>query len=604
MKPWHLNLKDDSLLLNSLCERADYLLNQVSEEHELTKDFIEFYQVGTKRTGNSLGGFSYANGVISYNVVIPMIEEALAKATQIQTLPALFGKDTKFLERRAARHLNNYIANHFKKSYIYEQGTQTELHSLVNNLGILKIMVNKKENKFEFSSPVLYDIGFENPYDGRVFDRKEIVEVNEYSCYEIIEMFPHLESDIKKIHLAESKRNDEKIKVYQIWYSKKACCTFTKKIILEKKEITLEHPYVFKARTRPCVGMIGKGLSQRLRGYQHEINRLLKKISIGIDTYSFPYIFAHVSSGVSKMINNQPGNIYTYKNNTPPSIHPAPKVSDEVINMLFRTIEQAFKEARLDINSVGGDPFGSVRSGTGLQKKVDLERSGHYNTLKDYERMFMKMAGKMLKYGKQYGIGEPDFWEDYENLDEILYKLQKYPMDLSSRSPREKMATAEAIVSSGFYSPEEIVSFMDFPDHSVLFTSKLERIHAIYRIVEEAMLDKVFIEPDPALGYFEQKDVAMKTYSTLIKEGIDYDDERLLILDNFLATIKREMDIIKQREVQQMLQQNPPATTEAPLTASGGGSQLATGDKISSELAREEGGSQNGAEELPAPPES
>lgn len=582
--PWYLMVDgDEGSLLSSLVKRKNHLIGQTSNEREVTLDYLDFYQVGTERSPNSVGNFKYNNGVISFNVVSPMIEEALAKATQSKTLPTLFGKDTKFMERRSARELNNYIVNQFSKGRVYDHGIQTELHSLVGNVGILKIMPDKKMNRFKFCSPMITNVGFDNPYYGKVLDRDEIVERCQYNVHTIMEMFPKKKEQIKMMYEREKK---DMIDVYQIWCSNKACCSFTDEMVLEAKKIKLPHPYIFKTRTRPCEGVIGMGLSHRLKGYQVEINRLLRKISKSIDVYSFPYVFAPISSGISKIFNNDSGNIYSYRGTTAPHVVNPPQISDSVVKMLFYTIDQAFKDARQDQNSVGGNPFGSVRSGSGLDKKLNIQRSGHYNTLKDYERLYMEIADKMLRYGKQYNIGEDGFWSKQPDLEETLYKLQKYPMEFSANSPREKAVVAEAIVGSGMYSPEEVVDFLGFPDHSVLFTSKIKRIHASYRLIEESLMNLEYIEPDPLLGYNEQREVALKLYSTLIEEGFDYDDDKLVILESFLGVIKDETDRIKQEEIQRALNNNPPATTEAPLESPKGARQE-LGDKPSSELQRE-----------------
>ena len=267
--------------------------------------------------------------------------------------------------------------------------------------------------------------------------------------------------------------------------------------------------------------------------------------------------------------------------------------------MLFKTIEQAFREAREDINSVGGNPFGSVRSGAGLQKKLDIQRSGHYNTLKDYEQMFIRMSKKMILYGNQYGIGEEGFWDDIRDLDKFLFNLQKYPMDLDNYTPQQKIATAEAVIASGLYSPEEVLSFIGFPDHSKLFTSKLTRVNAAYKLIEDALYEEEALEPDPTLGYQEQKEIGLKIYGSLIEEGIDPDDIKLRILDNFFRVIKIEQDRIQQERVASALANNPIPTTDAPLPGPQGASQLASGDKPSAEASRDQQQVQGGEAEQP-----
>ena len=590
-KMWYECLdKDKETLLKSLVQRKEFLTSEMSEEHEKTEDYIDFFQVGTRRSGGyGSSNFFNQSGVIAYNVILPMVEECLAKASQINTIPMFFGKNTTFLERRQARKLNSYILNMFKKGDIFSYGTQTELHSLVGNLGILKMMPDKKNKVFKFSSPSLCNIYFENPYGGKALERKEVMECQEYTTYDLKMMFPNMEKEIENMMMT---MKDEKIKVYQIWYSHLACVTFCEKYILEIKKIPkLPHPYEFKVRSRPYEGMIGGGLSHRLYGYQREINRLLRKISKSIDVASYPFIFAELNSGVQRMMNNGPGNIFSYRG-TPPTIQAPPGVSRDVIDMLFRTIEQAFKEARLDMNSVGGNPFGAVRSGTGLQKKLDIERSGHYNTLKDYEEMFVRMSKKMILYGNEYNIGEKGFWDDIRDLDKFLYNLQKYPMDMQDHSPQQKIATAEAVVSSGFYSPEEVLDFLGFPDHSRLFTSKLTRINGAYKMLEDALYDEEPAEPDPVLGYQEQKEIALKIYGELIDEGVDYNDEKFSILDNFLKIIKTEQDRITQERMASALANNPLPTTSAPLPGASGAPTLASGDNISAQNAREQGGSE------------
>ena len=317
MKIWQECLDGDrDELLKSLLERKDYLASQMSEEHEKTEDYIDFFQVGSQRSGSfTQNSFFTQNGVIAYNVIIPMIEEALAKVSQINTIPVFFGSDTTFSDRRQARKLNKYTLNMFKKGDIFSYGTQTELHSLVGNLGILKMMPDKKNKIFKFSSPSLCDIFFENPYGGKTLEREEVMECQEYSRYELQKMFPDSKEYIDEM---SPKASEDKIKVYQIWHSYLACVTFCEKCVFEIKKIPkLPHPYEFKTRTRPYEGMIGPGLSHRLYGYQREINRLLKKISKSIDVSTYPIVFAEFNSGVQRMMNNAPGSVVTYRGTAP-----------------------------------------------------------------------------------------------------------------------------------------------------------------------------------------------------------------------------------------------------------------------------------------------
>ena len=71
--------------------------------------------------------------------------------------------------------------------------------------------------------------------------------------------------------------------------------------------------------------------------------------------------------------------------------------------------------------------------------------------------------------------------------------------------------------------------------------------------MEEGVYNEEYIEPDPVLGYDEQKEAGQKAYADLIRDGVSYDDKRIDIIQSFLAVIKSELDELEMQRLREMM---------------------------------------------------
>ena len=94
--------------------------------------------------------------------------------------------------------------------------------------------------------------------------------------------------------------------------------------------------------------------------------------------------------------------------------------------------------------------------------------------------------------------------------------------------------------------PEKFMDLLDAPDISGFLRSESARIEAIEKIQEEAFYGGLVIQPDPVLGYEEQKESALKIYSRMVKESDKgMDEPKLAGVRKYIVTIKEKQEKIK-----------------------------------------------------------
>ena len=72
------------------------------------------------------------------------------------------------------------------------------------------------------------------------------------------------------------------------------------------------------------------------------------------------------------------------------------------------------------------------------------------------------------------------------------------------------------------------MDLLDAPDVSGFLRSESARVVAIEKYLEDSFLNNKPAVVDPVLGYEEQKEIALRIYSQILKDSEDaVDDERL-----------------------------------------------------------------------------
>lgn len=274
-------------------------------------------------------------------------------------------------------------------------------------------------------------------------------------------------------------------------------------------------PFLFQRWSLQPLGFYGRGLAEELIGIQLEINKTLRNIQLSQHLVAVPQVWMDVSSKIpGKKINNEIGGIKYYRN-TPPIFMTPQAMSGEVYSHLETLYRKAYEITGISMMSATSQKPSGLDSGKAIREYKDIQTERFALVENMYEDFFMDatyMVQDILRDLVNDGKNPLVRVKDGSFSEELKYKdvdipddkvaVRAYPTNFLPSTPAGKFQTVQEMVQAGFYSQEEALDLLDFPDLSKVNKIKMGSRDAVIKTIEYNVKNsgKDYISPDPRMN--------------------------------------------------------------------------------------------------------
>lgn len=558
---WYLQKeKNNSSLLGDLNNRASAMITDTENYVQQSKLYTDFYEVDY--TTNFRSNTRIHNFRRSWNLIRTAVDGHYNRVAKITPKVSLLAKgDTQDINQLATK-VDDYLLRLFNQEKIHEASRESYKDGLITNLGWYKIIPNLKKKTFNFTRVLPYTIAVERPYIGNNY-RTELVEFGVYKICDVYQMLMmnNMKERAEMFKKHYNHRSTDEIKVFEMYKAGYKKTIFTKHLILDFSDWKFNWiPYEKMLWDNKLNGIIGTGMSELLCPTQNRINALLYRIDRNTEFFSNQYVILPQNSNFKQM-NNGFGNFYEARmpaqqkpiHITPPILH------EQVFQHLERNWEMGLKIARLsELQVEGRMPKGlSQPSGVALDYYNDIENSRFFVNIKNYEQSFIRTAKKVLEWGCDIYPNEEPFTLLKNKKEQFFNRVNTFTSNLLPETPAGRARVLSQLVSLQIIKPEKFMELLDAPDVTGFLRSETARISAIEKYLQEQFFNGEPAEVDPVLGYEEQREIALKIYSQIVKESEDsINDTRLENIRDFMKDLKERIDEIKKTQLQSLMKGN------------------------------------------------
>lgn len=259
-----------------------------------------------------------------------------------------------------------------------------------------------------------------------------------------------------------------------------------------------------------AVGYFSKGVAELITGHQVEINRMLRRISRGMNLMSSPFVLVdYMSDIVDTHFNNEVGTVIKYKNN-PPQYQFPQGISQVVIEWFLTVYQKSFEEVGLSqLTSQSKKPEG-LDSGKALREYNDIETERFAELAQNWEQFHLDVSDAIIKHSEQIAkeggktiVLSPDKFGaqkiDFKTikLKDSEYIMQSYPTSMLPKTPAGRLAYVQELLASQMLTPEEGLSLLEFPDVAELVENKNAYVDDIKYTAYLIVNDNEYNPPEP-----------------------------------------------------------------------------------------------------------
>lgn len=331
-------------------------------------------------------------------------------------------------------------------------------------------------------------------------------------------------------------------------------------------------PYVFWRYKNRLLGFWGKGVAETLSTIQLEIDRTIQVIQKSLRTCSVPRVYLQKGSGIiPSHINNEVGSIVNYTGQ-PPIFDVARAVSPELANHLENLYRKAFELIGVSQLAAQAKKPSGLDAGVALREFDDIESERHAILTESYQQFHVDIANRYIDLMDEMAEEKQDYevkvkvdgalnrikWSKIRS-DRDHYVLEGYPTSLLPKRPQGRLQTVTEMTQAGYFSKEESMELLDFPD----IKSVMDRKNAPLRIMQKLVDKMLDADEDDASESYTPPEPYMN-----LQFGIKYMQEMYLLakMDNaedFKLQLMR--DWIDQAESMMQQSMQPPAPQQQPL---------------------------------------
>lgn len=550
---------------------------------------IEWYKLYSNQ---ALGSFSidkYAGqtgtGGISFNVIQAITDMITAKIGKNKPKITYLTDDGDWNLHLRAKKLDKFVEGEFYNTKLFDIMPRVLKVGCVFGSGFIKALEKDKRPHCERVLPneIVVD-------DREVFnnDPENMYQETYISKFVLKQLYPKFEKEIEAA-AGSSKYSavsvsgfypNHLIKVIEGWHLPSA-----KDAMDGKHMIAIENCALFEETWEKnyfpfgkvdfsdrIVGYWGIGIPELLRGIQVNMNRILLRITKSIDLGSVHRVWLEYMSGVNQsQITNETGSIGYYRGQ-PPIFSTPSVVSGEVFNQLDRLYNRAFEVVGASQLSVSSQKPAGLNAMVAIREYHDIETERFSMVQGSYDNAFMKMAdcyvdilddlerkypGYSVKIKTDDGI-ENIRWKDVR-VDKDHRMIQKYPTNLLPNQPTGRLDKVIELTQSGFFSKEEAISLLDYPDIKAITSLKTAKMDNIMLAIAKMINDGEKIVPSVYDDLQTGIEMMHSSYLKYRYKGVPQKNLNLLLewIDQAAKIIEEQMA----KAAQEQAMAAPPAPT-------------------------------------------
>ena len=474
------------------------------------------------------------NPYLTLNVTNSCIETITNKIAKIKPKVTFLTKDADREKREQARKLDNWSLKILKKGRAYKEASKAFKSACVTGLGVVKLIPDEYK-KIKFEKVPIFQFFCDNAQKGKSLPT-EAGECKTFTLYELIEMFPTKEAELKENH---GERLDENIKVFEIFKDYKKHVILTEKVTLKEEKWDCSVPYQLFKFEEADQGVFSVGVCKKLYQIQQAITYILGKTFMSIKNFAVPRVFVNQGADPTpKDISNIVGEIIEINNpeGRPPVFSTPQAISDQVVQILNLLWQRAFEVIGVSQLSAGGQiPRGLEKaSGTALRTYQQTESERFQLIRNDYEESFIGMIKKAIKM-----LPDSDLPISRKEIMEAKDKMSIWTSSLLPETPAGKLAMVGDLFNSGLLKTDQALSLMESPDTSKFLSSETARTKAVDLLLDRALEKGKKPVYYPALGLDLFVDRARKLFAEIIVE--EEDSPKLLILGECIKELERKV---------------------------------------------------------------
>jgi len=504
--------------------------------------------------------YSHYTGKVapSYNVIQMCVDSAYNVMASMKSKISFVTQEKSHEDRNTASKIDTWMLDTFKKGKIYQTVSRSILHSMVLDIGIIKIHKDPNKNFFSFTrvDPICFFVP--NPYKNNI-DKECCGEYRKFEAWKLKEMFPDKAKEISETY----PEDDIEVEVRELYFKEKihfiACERIT--YLDEKWEYDFL-PYTFIHWKERTEGLIGVGIANMLESFQTRLTFLLEKLKESTDLVSRGSLIVRKGSQLNESnFTNRSWNIIELSGGEPPTVFQPPIMHPQYFAQIEDIYIKSFELTGVSrIHAHGSIPAGlGEASGVAMRTYSDILAKRFEVIRQNLERVYEDIARKVCLLAKKGDLPES---LKRTNIKNELVNIQGFSTNLLPSEPSGQLAMVSEMVQGGLMNRELGLSMINTPDIKKFLTSYSARLDAINLQLEKGLENEDSeLIMDEVLGVELQLDQARILYAELIKEdNPEKNDIKIAKLSNFINILASK--------IQESIQASAPVS---PLVGEGQG---------------------------------
>ena len=562
--PWWLDIWDKKAAIASdettnrdcakrMYERVQDLIKQASHLRTQINRYDRYYNINRQRYDDLSNPMMQS----SYNVIRSNCNTVQSKLGKEMPKISFLTDNAMFGLRNEAKKLDQYIEAEFERSSLFPNVRRAVLDACVARLGTVKVVFNKKDQRFSVSRirPLDFIVDDQN----QMYEEKaETFEQKLVGVHYVYNMFKL--TDWQRQAVKDASENN-KLVCYEAYYKDKCKVYFCEKTILAVLPWEGKPPYFHWRWTQSTDSFWGVGISDELYAIQNRIDDILLKISRSIDLFAVPRVVINAHDEITGVkITDELGSVIkttaTPEGNSKIDFMTPPVMHDQVFDHLEALYMKAHQITGISQLASSGEKPKGLASGKALLAYHDIQTDRFAQASQSLIDMYVNVARYMAILADKHFTGKSGkllpYEIDWKKLDikRNIYQIKQYPTNLLSKSPAGRLEDVQMLINMGVVPPEKGIQLLEFPDVSKAVDMLTATDQAVEQLLEKVVGGEKNVSPDPSLPMSRQIETAQKFYAKALVEGAEDG-----VLDELSQFIKLAQDAVLGEIEQQQISQ-------------------------------------------------
>lgn len=497
---------------------------------------------------------------LNFNVTRNMIDTVVSKHAVAQPRIEILTEGGSWEQQQRAKNTTRFVAGEFERTKLYREAPLALRDALIFGDGYIKWYVQDKKICCERAFPGEIYVDDAESINGTP---RQLFQVR-YVAREVLRAV--YSSDPEKLQLVNDASGTDLIldtgqtradmlKVIEGWHLPSSedagdgC-----HIIALSSGTLLNEPWEYacfpfvRVRWNPAMrGWYSQGLADQLMGIQVEINRVAKRIGLGIHLMGVPYYLVDAGSKIVKEhLTSEVGHIVTYLG-TKPEARTNQVFTPEVYQYLENLYNKAYALAGISPLEASAKKPAGLDSEPSLREYADLASERHAFFSMEWQEFFKDCAFQVLRCAAELKANGVDV--EAQNAGKGFLDVVKFSnclMDddnftfkvgvgnLLPTTIAGKINRVQDMANSGILTPDLALKLLDFPDLQAAVGNLTAQTQYLDKILHEMLVEGKAVEVEaPFLSLSTAVPYVTNAYLQAVTDGAP--ENRLQLVRDWLA---------------------------------------------------------------------